>query len=80
MFAANAVRTTIRQHATLSTALSFAIVAQLANLGVDAASSINQGFGAVPKRVIRTKTVETTTLSVAKYLASIFGVGQGRPQ
>ena len=62
------VRTTVRQHATLPTAVGFTIVAQLTELGVDTATSVDKGFGVVPKRVIRTMTVETTTLVAPKDL------------
>ena len=48
-FAANTVGSTIRLHATLSTAVGCTIVAQLAKMGVDTATSVDKRFGAVPK-------------------------------
>ena len=78
-FASSAGGTKVRQHATLPTAVVFAIVAKLANLAVETATSVNKRLGAVPKQVIRTMTVETAALVVPKDLSSFFGVGQGRP-
>ena len=75
VLAANAIRTTVRQHATFPTAVGFTIAAQLAYLGVDTATSADKGFGTVPKRVIRTVTVATATLVVPKDLTSFFRVG-----
>ena len=48
VFAANTVRSTIRLHATLPTAVGFTIVAKLAKLGVHTATSVDKRFGVVP--------------------------------
>ena len=47
VFAANAAGTTVRQHATLPTAVGFANIAKLAKLGVGIATCVNKRLSAV---------------------------------